>query len=150
MKEEMYELLYRQIQAICDGERNLIANLSNISALLNETLEGINWVGFYLTNGDELILGPFQGRVACVHIPYGKGVCGVCMETRQVQRVADVHRFPTHIACDSASNSEIVLPLISNDCFHGVLDIDSPYFNRFDEVDEAGLKKVCELISTYF
>ena len=150
MKEEMYSLLYQQIKALCDEEKNLIANLSNISALLNETLEDINWVGFYLENQNELILGPFQGKVACVHIPNGKGVCGTCMQTKQIQRVADVHAFPTHIACDGASNSEIVLPLISNGCFYGVLDIDSPKFDRFDEADEAGLKKVCALISTYF
>ena len=149
-KKPLYSLLSIRLRGLIDGIPHQISNLANASALLGDALLNINWVGFYLENQNELILGPFQGKVACVHIPNGKGVCGTCMQTKQIQRVADVHTFPTHIACDGASNSEIVLPLISNGCFYGVLDIDSPKFDRFDEADEAGLKKVCALISTYF
>ncbi|MCV5397036.1 GAF domain-containing protein, partial [Escherichia coli] len=109
---------------------------SNASALLNQFLDRVNWVGFYVTEGTQLVLGPFQGMPACVRIPFGRGVCGVAAETKTTQLVADVHQFPGHIACDSASNSEIVVPIIKDGNVIGVLDIDSPEKNRFDEVDQ--------------
>ncbi|OLQ94017.1 Free methionine-(R)-sulfoxide reductase [Vibrio ponticus] len=139
MKQEFYQSLTKQAQALIESETNLIANLSNISALLNMSLEEINWVGFYLMDGDQLVLGPFQGKPACVRIPVGKGVCGTAVATNQVQRVYDVHEFEGHIACDAASNSEIVIPFSIDGKIVGVLDIDSPNIGRFDEEDEKGL-----------
>ena len=108
-------LLYEQVKALTENENDLIANLSNISACLNENLDNINWVGFYIMKDGELVLGPFQGKPACIRIPVGKGVCGTCVFERKIQRVEDVHKFPGHIACDGASNSEIVLPIFKND-----------------------------------
>ncbi|CAG20327.1 conserved hypothetical protein [Photobacterium profundum SS9] len=122
-----------------EDEPDLIANISNISALLNMELEDINWVGFYLLKGDQLVLGPFQGKVACVRIPVGRGVCGTAISENKVQRVSDVHAFPGHIACDAVSNSEIVIPLTVKGELIGVLDIDSPSLSRFDQNDEDGL-----------
>ncbi|ROV59391.1 GAF domain-containing protein [Vibrio ponticus] len=139
MKQEFYQSLTKQAQALIESETNLIANLSNISALLNMSLEEINWVGFYLMDGDQLVLGPFQGKPACVRIPVGKGVCGTAVATNQVQRVYDVHEFEGHIACDAASSSEIVIPFSIDGKIVGVLDIDSPNIGRFDEEDEKGL-----------
>lgn len=144
MTSQFYQDLYRQAQAITADEPNLIANLANLSALLFEQLEDVNWAGFYLldrtvTAHKELILGPFQGRVACLRIPFGKGVCGTAAATRTTQLVHDVHEFPGHIACDAASNAEVVVPLIVNDEVVGVLDIDSPVTGRFDENDAQGL-----------
>ena len=134
-----YNRLTLQALAIVEGESDLIANLSNISALLNMELENINWVGFYLLKNDELVLGPFQGKPACVRIPVGKGVCGTAVKDNRVMRVDDVHAFPGHIACDAVSQSEIVIPLnIGGKCI-GVLDIDSPDLSRFDQNDEQGL-----------
>lgn len=138
-KSAFYQSLTAQALALCEGEPNLIAKLANLSALLNLALDDINWVGFYLREQDTLVLGPFQGKPACVRIPVGKGVCGTAVATARVQRVANVHEFSGHIACDGASNSEIVLPLGQGDDIWGVLDIDSPRFGRFDEADEAGL-----------
>ncbi|MBH0230166.1 GAF domain-containing protein [Halobacillus yeomjeoni] len=139
-KQEGYDLLLKQLKALIEDESDGIANLSNASALLNQFLEDVNWVGFYLWKEDQLVLGPFQGLPACVRIPSGKGVCGTAVAEQAVQRVADVHAFPGHIACDAATQSEIVLPIIKDGKIHGVLDIDSPSKDRFDETDEINLK----------
>ncbi|MEG0453508.1 MAG: GAF domain-containing protein [Coprobacillus sp.] len=145
------DLFIDQIYALLKDEPNVIANLSNVSAFLNQSFDNINWVGFYLVEGNELVLGPFQGRVACTRIPIGKGVCGVAAYRREVIRVADVHQFIGHIACDSASKSEIVLPIIVNEELIGVLDIDSPDFNRFEKCDEDLLVKVvCAIRESVF
>ncbi|PSV43200.1 GAF domain-containing protein [Photobacterium indicum] len=138
-KNAFYKRLTQQAIALTEGEPDLIANISNISALLNMELEDINWVGFYLLKGDQLVLGPFQGKVACVRIPVGRGVCGTAISENKVQRVSDVHAFPGHIACDAVSNSEIVIPLAVKGKLVGVLDIDSPSLSRFDQNDEDGL-----------
>ena len=129
------------LKALLDKEDWLITSLSNASALLNEYLRDINWVGFYLMRDGRLVLGPFQGKTACTVIPVGKGVCGTAVLRNCTLRVADVHEFPGHIACDSASRSEIVIPLRKNGEVIGVLDIDSPLKNRFDEKDQAGLEE---------
>ncbi|NOH79784.1 GAF domain-containing protein [Vibrio sp. RE86] len=139
MKIEHYHRLTKQAAALIESESDLIANLSNISALLNMELEGLNWVGFYLMKENELVLGPFQGKPACVRIPVGRGVCGTAVAENQVQRVYDVHEFEGHIACDAESNSEIVIPFSINGEIAGVLDIDSPKVGRFSETDEQGL-----------
>lgn len=138
--EENYALLAKQLDALLDGETNQIANLSNASALLNQFLDDTNWVGFYLMQDGELVLGPFQGLPACVRIAVGRGVCGTAVEKNETLRIEDVHAFPGHIACDAASNSEIVIPLVKDDEVIGVLDIDSPSKARFTEVDQAGLE----------
>lgn len=145
-REQQYETVIKQLDALLTGESNVVANLANASALLNQFLERINWVGFYVTEGNQLVLGPFQGMPACVRIPFGRGVCGAAAETKTTQLVADVHQFPGHIACDSASNSEIVVPIIKEDNVIGVLDIDSPEKNRFDEVDQHYLEKFVETL----
>ncbi|MBM7660521.1 GAF domain-containing protein [Bacillus mesophilus] len=146
-KEKNYDLVIKQLQALLEGESNVVANLANASALLNQFLSDVNWVGFYVTDGeDELILGPFQGLPACVRIPFGKGVCGTAAATKETQRIADVHAFPGHIACDAASQSEIVVPLIKNGKVIGVLDIDSPKKDRFDETDQKSLEKFVEVL----
>ncbi len=139
MNIEQYQRLTKQAVALIETEKDYIANLSNISALLFMELENLNWAGFYLTKGNELVLGPFQGKPACVRIPMGKGVCGTAAQTNSVQRVYDVHEFEGHIACDAASNSEIVIPFTINGEVAGVLDIDSPNIGRFNEIDEEGL-----------
>ncbi|MFC0227141.1 GAF domain-containing protein [Serratia aquatilis] len=141
-KEQFYAELKRDLNALLEGETHFIAALANASALLNERLNDVNWVGFYLMDDNQLVLGPFQGKVACVRIPIGKGVCGTAVAENRVQRVDDVHAFPGHIACDAASNAEIVLPLEVDGQVIGVLDIDSTVFQRFDEQDEIGLKAV--------
>lgn len=146
-KKAMYKLLLAQMKTLLEGEQNVIANLSNASALLNEALSDINWVGFYLMCEGELLLGPFQGKVACVHIQVGKGVCGMAVLENATQLVDNVHEFPGHIACDSISNSEIVIPLHSQDKIVGVLDIDSPSFNRFDAIDATELEKIAQVIA---
>lgn len=120
--------------------------MANISALLFNHLEDVNWAGFYLFKEDQLVLGPFQGQPACIRIPLGKGVCGTSASTRTVQRIADVHQFEGHIACDAASNSEIVIPLVIEDTLIGVLDIDSPIFERFSEEDESGLVEIANIL----
>lgn len=145
-KKELYRLLKMQIQGFIDSFPYLTANLANISALLNEALEDINWVGFYLLEEGKLILGPFQGRVACVEISVGKGVCGTAAAKDEIMLVENVHEFPGHIACDSASNSEIVLPIHKDGKVIGVLDIDSPHIARFDEEDKAGLAEAVKII----
>ncbi|EGR5062683.1 GAF domain-containing protein [Vibrio cholerae] len=139
MNLEQYQRLTKQAVALLEGETNLIANLANLSALLNMELTELNWVGFYLMQDDELVLGPFQGKPACVRIPVGRGVCGTAVAENKVQRVYDVHQFEGHIACDAASNSEIVIPFSINGKVAGVLDIDSPNIGRFSEIDEQGL-----------
>ena len=138
--EENYALLAKQLDALLDGETNQIANLSNASALLNQFLDDTNWVGFYLMEDGELVLGPFQGLPACVRIKVGRGVCGTAVAKNETQRIEDVHAFPGHIACDAASNSEIVIPLVKDGEVIGVLDIDSPSKGRFTEQDQAGLE----------
>ena len=143
----MYRDLASAVQGLVTGEPDPIANMANAAAVIFETLPDVNWVGFYRNVGGELVLGPFQGRPACIRIKFGEGVCGVAAETRQVQRVEDVHAFPGHIACDSASNSEIVVPLIRDGELLGVLDIDSPKTGRFSEEDEAGVVKLGEILS---
>ncbi|KTR61602.1 hypothetical protein RSA42_04230 [Exiguobacterium indicum] len=144
-RTKQYDMLSKQLDALLMGEDNQVANLSNASALLNQFLDRINWVGFYLTDTEQnqLVLGPFQGLPACVRIPFGRGVCGTSAAEQTTQRIEDVHQFPGHIACDAASNSEIVVPLVKDGQTIGVLDIDSPEFNRFDEVDQAGLEAFC-------
>lgn len=146
MKEQQYEQLINQAKSLVSGEHDLIANMANISALLFNNLENINWAGFYLYKEDQLVLGPFQGQPACIRIPLGKGVCGTSAETRTVQRIADVHEFDGHIACDAASNSEIVIPLVVEGQLIGVLDIDSPVFDRFSQLDENGLVEIAAVL----
>ncbi|MFC0116799.1 GAF domain-containing protein [Pseudoalteromonas xiamenensis] len=140
-KQDFYQSLTLQARGLTEGESNLIANMANISALLWMSLEDINWVGFYLMDSpNELVLGPFQGKPACIRIPVGKGVCGTAVAQRATQLVFDVHEFAGHIACDAASNSEIVIPVYKNGEVIAVLDIDSPSVGRFDEQDKIGLE----------
>ena len=141
-KSELYHLLNMHLVSLVQDTPPISA-LANAAALLWEAMPDINWAGFYLLKNDILYLGPFQGKVACTMIPVGRGVCGTAAAMQQIQRVEDVHQFPGHIACDSASNSEIVLPLIKDDVLLGVLDIDSPLLSRFDKVDQEGLQAVC-------
>ncbi|MCM3091982.1 MULTISPECIES: GAF domain-containing protein [unclassified Cytobacillus] len=148
-REENYKLLIKQLSALLEGETNTIANLSNASALLNQFLDRTNWVGFYLMEESELVLGPFQGLPACVRIPLGKGVCGTAAEQMETMRVEDVHQFPGHIACDAASQSEIVIPLIKDGKLLGLLDIDSPEKNRFDELDQKYLEDFSEVLVSF-
>jgi GAF domain-containing protein len=145
-KTEFYDLLQEQLKALLENEPFVIPNLSNASALLNIALQDINWVGFYLLQNNELLLGPFQGKPACIHIAIGRGVCGTAVSQDKTQRVADVHAFPGHIACDSASRSEIVIPIRKNGHVLGVLDIDSPLINRFDSADQEGLEKFVQIL----
>lgn len=139
MNLEQYQRLTKQAVALIESEPDFIANLANLSSLLFMELDNLNWAGFYLTKGEELVLGPFQGKPACVRIPMGRGVCGTAAQTNTIQRVYDVHEFEGHIACDAASNSEIVIPFSINGKVVGVLDIDSPSIGRFNETDEEGL-----------
>ena len=134
------------LKALLENEHDLIANLANASALLYQSIPNINWAGFYLYKNNELILGPFQGKIACMHIPLGKGVCGSCAAQRKALKVDDVHQFSGHIACDSNSNSEIVIPLIKENTLLGVLDIDSPSFSRFSEDDEILLNQFVDVL----
>ena len=144
--EELYPLVKQQLQALVAGVPYPVANLANASALLNQALRDINWVGFYLREGDKLVLGPFQGKTACIRIPVGKGVCGTAVQENATQLVPDVHLFPGHIACDCASNSEIVVPIRKNGEIIGVLDIDSPVKNRFTEADRVGLEAFVQIL----
>ena len=143
-----YELLTRQLEALIHDVPHKTANLANASALLYEVLPGLNWAGFYLLEGDTLVLGPFQGKTACIEIPVGKGVCGTAVSENATQLVYDVHQFPGHIACDSASNSEIVIPLRRDGVIVGVLDIDSPHIGRFTAEDQAGLEAFAAVLET--
>lgn len=147
-KAEIYAELLQQAEAIIQDENDLVANLANLSALIYWQLADVSWAGFYLLKANELVLGPFQGKPACVRIPLGRGVCGVAAAQKQTQIVEDVHQFDGHIACDSASNSEIVLPILKNNEIFAVLDLDSEQLSRFDENDKQGLSKLVELIET--
>ncbi|WP_217586997.1 GAF domain-containing protein [Lentibacillus saliphilus] len=143
-KDQDYQLVLKQLKALNEGETDHIAILANASALLNQCMDHINWVGFYLWKDDQLILGPFQGLPACIRIPSGRGVCGTAVQDRQTQRISDVNQFPGHIACDSASQSELVVPIIIDDNIYGVLDIDSPVTGRFDETDQRYIEAFVE------
>ena len=146
--EELYSLLKEQLQSLVMGVPYPIANLANASALLNQALDNINWVGFYLCQDGKLVLGPFQGKTACIEIPFGRGVCGTAAAEDKIQLVYDVHQFPGHIACDSASNSEIVIPLHKDGKVAAVLDIDSPMVGRFTETDRAGLELLAPVLES--
>ena len=141
-----YTLLCSQLRALTEGVPHFVANLANASALLWHSMEDLNWAGFYLMEGGQLVLGPFQGKTACIEIPVGKGVCGTAVARKATQLVPDVHQFPGHIACDCASNSEIVVPIRKNGEVIGVLDIDSPEKNRFTEEDKTGLEAFVEIL----
>jgi GAF domain-containing protein len=144
-KQEAYASLAAQLRSLFADERDLIANAANLSSLLYHSLPDLNWTGFYLLKGDELVLGPFQGKPACVRIGLGSGVCGTAAQRRETIMVDNVHDFPGHIACDSASNSEIVVPLVVGERLIGVLDLDSPSLSRFDDIDAAGLNELVEI-----
>lgn len=144
-KPEQYEQLAAQAEALLSGEHDRVANAANLSALVFNALPELNWVGFYFFDGTELVVGPFQGLPACVRIPLDKGVCGAAARTRQTQRVEDVHAFPGHIACDAASRSEVVVPLVRDGQLLGVFDLDSPVPARFDVDDQAGLEKIADV-----
>ncbi|GIN72988.1 hypothetical protein J14TS2_34630 [Bacillus sp. J14TS2] len=143
------KLLIKQLKSLLEGEPNSIANLSNASALLNQFLERINWVGFYLVENNELVLGPFQGLPACIRIPFKKGVCGTAAATEKTIVVEDVNAFPGHIACDAASQSEIVIPIFKNGELFGVLDIDSPEKKRFDHTDQTILEEFVRVLESF-
>lgn len=141
-----YPLLQAQLASLLAGGRDLICNSAQTTALLFYGLADLNWAGFYFVRGEQLLLGPFQGKVACMRIPFGQGVCGIAAASRQTQRVADVHQFAGHIACDSASNSELVVPLIKDGRLIGVLDIDSPRLQRFTAQDQAGIETLVAIL----
>ncbi|MBO5711848.1 MAG: GAF domain-containing protein [Acholeplasmatales bacterium] len=145
-KKEKYIELVETLPFLLENVEYDISILSNVSAVLNDSLENINWVGFYINKNNELLLGPFQGHMACTRIPFNKGVCGHCATTNKTIIVDNVHEFDGHIACDSASNSEICVPININGTFYGLLDIDSPLFNNFDETDKIYLEKIVEII----
>ncbi|WP_143463326.1 GAF domain-containing protein [Levilactobacillus enshiensis] len=148
MSDSINPLITEQLDALLHGETNVIANLSNASALLKQTLDDVNWAGFYLYQPEtnDLILGPFQGNVACMHIENNRGVCGTALATQETQRVADVHQFAGHIACDSASNAEVVVPLTTATGKFGVMDIDSPSKDRFSADDQAVLEEFARVL----
>ena len=146
-KAEMYRDLSQALQALVDGEPDGVANMANAAALIWETLPDLNWAGFYRNVDGELVLGPFQGRPACIRIPFGTGVCGAAAQSLEVQRIDDVHAFPGHIACDAASVSELVVPIIRDGELLGVLDLDSPNPARFTEDDEAGCVAIAQLLA---
>ena len=143
-----YQTLNTQLSALVEGVPHQTANLANAAALLYHTLDGLNWAGFYLLEGDTLVLGPFQGKPACIEIPVGRGVCGTAVAEDKTQLVQDVHQFPGHIACDSASNSEIVVPIRVDGKVVGVLDLDSPHVGRFTKEDRAGLEEFVRILET--
>lgn len=146
-KTDQYEQLQQQARALVEGESDRIANAANISALVYHALPEVNWVGFYLYDGTELVVGPFQGQPACVRIALDKGVCGAAATTRETQRIADVHAFPGHIACDAATRSEVVVPLYDGETLVGVFDLDSPIPDRFDADDQAGLEAIAAVFT---
>ena len=148
-KADMYSHLASQLRSLLEGERDFIANAANVTSLLYHALPDLNWAGFYLLKEGELVLGPFQGKPACVRIAMGKGVCGTAAQQRQTILVDNVHEFPGHIACDSESNSEIVLPLVKDGELLGVLDLDSPVLGRFDEQDARGLNELAAIFLDY-
>ena len=140
-----YTLLKAQLESLLADERDFIANAAQFSAFLYHQIDDLNWAGFYLNRNEELVLGPFQGQIACVRIPFGRGVCGAAAASKQTQRVEDVHAFAGHIACDSASNSELVVPLIKDGRLIGVLDLDSPSIGRFSEQDQQGIETLAAI-----
>lgn len=142
----VYQELIAQVKALTEGIPYPIANLANTAAAIWQALDRLNWAGFYLMQDGALVLGPFQGKPACIRIPVGKGVCGTAVQEKRTVRVEDVHQFPGHIACDCASNSEIVVPIYKNGEIYGVLDLDSPYFSRFTEEDQAGLEALMRVL----
>jgi GAF domain-containing protein len=142
LKTDFYAQLIQQTKALIGDENDVIANMANVSSLLFDALDKVNWVGFYRVIEEELVLGPFQGKIACIRIPIGRGVCGTAVSANKTQRIADVHQFSGHIACDVASNSEIVIPVRLNNKIVAVLDIDSIAYERFDEEDQAGLESI--------
>ena len=144
-----YDLLKAQIQSFAEADGWYVPLMANAAALLFEALADVNWAGFYLLRGGRLVLGPFQGKVACIHIPLGRGVCGTAAQRDETQLVPDVHDFPGHIACDSASNSELVVPIHRNGSVVAVLDIDSPVPNRFSEADRAGLEALVKVLEAH-
>ena len=146
-KPTLYRDLLSAAEGLTTAEPDPIANMANVAALIWETLPDLNWAGFYRNVGGELVLGPFQGRPACIRIPFGKGVCGAAAESLQVQRIEDVHAFPGHIACDAASASELVVPIVREGKLIAVLDLDSPAASRFTEQDEAGCVTLCEMLA---
>lgn len=148
-KKKQYQYMNTKLMGLIADEPDWLANLSNASALIWLLLEDINWAGFYLMKGDKLVLGPFQGKPACVNIEVGRGVCGTAADDKQTQLVRNVHDFPGHIACDTASKAEIVVPILVENRVVGVLDIDSPVFDRFDEEDQAGLERIVETLIKY-
>jgi L-methionine (R)-S-oxide reductase len=145
-KQQLYKEMAQQAQSLLAGEKDLIANLANLSALMFMGLPDVNWAGFYLLKDDELVLGPFQGKPACIRIPLGKGVCGTAARSGEIQLVDDVHQFVGHIACDAASRSEAVLPFFKNGQILGVMDLDSPNVGRFDQNDIDGLSQLVEIL----
>jgi GAF domain-containing protein len=145
-KQQHYSQLAQQVEAIVAGEQDLIANMANISAILYWALDNTNWVGFYLVKDEQLVLGPFHGQPACIRIPIGRGVCGTAVSENKIKLIDDVHQFSGHIACDVASNSEIVLPIRQNNQIIAVLDIDSPNIARFDLDDKLGLSQIVEIL----
>lgn len=147
--EKNYKYMNMAIEDLLKTEKDFIAVLSNISSFINSYMSDLNWAGFYIFKDNELVLGPFQGAPACIRIKIGKGVCGTCAESMQVQVVQNVHEFEGHIACDSNTNSEVVLPIIINNEFFGVLDIDSPKFSRFSDIEVTALKKTVQLIEEF-
>jgi GAF domain-containing protein len=146
--EERYKLLVKQVKYLLSEEDNVLSNLSNLTAALNDTFEKISWVGFYLFDGSKLYLGPFQGKVACTQIEIGEGVCGTSAKEQKTIIVHDVDKFPGHIACDSGSKSEIVVPIIKNKKLYGVLDVDSYQYNAFNDTDKIFLEEICNFLST--
>ncbi len=149
-KQQQYAQLSQQVKAIVAEEQDIIANMANISAILYWALDNVNWVGFYIIKNEQLVLGPFHGQPACIRIPIGKGVCGTAVSQNTIQLIDDVHQFAGHIACDAASNSEIVLPIYQNNQIIAVLDIDSPDIGRFDIVDKSGLSQIVDLLQATF
>ncbi|MDQ6653584.1 MAG: GAF domain-containing protein [Acidobacteriota bacterium] len=145
IKPKLYDEIAEQLRSLLEGERDFTANAANFASLIFHSLPDLNWAGFYLHKNDELVLGPFQGKPACVRIEIGKGVCGTAAQQRQTILVDNVHEFPGHIACDSESNSEIVIPLINNEQLIGVLDLDSPVFGRFKDDDASGLNELAQI-----
>jgi len=148
--EQNYKLMAYMARRVLEDDKDEIASLANISAVINGYMDRINWVGFYIMKDGELVLGPFQGLPACIRIQVSKGVCGTAVATRATQIVEDVHKFPGHIACDSASQSEIVIPIFKNGEVYGVLDVDSPELNRFGALEDKYLQEICTLIGTHF
>lgn len=148
-EEEKYQNMIVMLEGLISDEKDIITNLSNASALINALMDRINWVGFYIMKNYELVLGPFQGLPACNRIKVGSGVCGTAVSDRKILRIEDVHNFEGHIACDAASNSELVIPIIKNNKVYGVLDLDSPYVGRFSQLDEKYLKECVQILNKY-